>query len=237
MSSARQPLSAETDGIQLRAASEDVTNEWITGPAGQAATVVDRAAAALDALRNPRRAMVVHGRNPRARDALLASSARWDTSLSSGARCRRDRGWGHPHNLEAARAAMVIGQAVVVLLTAEDQAGLLPRLADEDHDDVLLRGSPGRTSSWRQAWRWASTRVGPSCREGEVRPASDFAGLNVVRLTNEPAKRLAVRTRLKNAGCAIDDAASDWMRPETGGDFDAAAVVWTPTRLGGPLGR
>jgi hypothetical protein len=53
----------------------------------------------------------------------------------------------------------------------------------------------------------------------------------VVRLTNEPAKRLAVRTRLKNAGCAIDDAASDWMRPETGGDFDA---VWTPTRLGGP---
>ncbi len=37
---------------------------------------------------------------------------------------------------------MVIGQAVVVLLTAEDQAGLLPRLADEDHDDVLLRGQP-----------------------------------------------------------------------------------------------
>ena len=37
---------------------------------------------------------------------------------------------------------MVIGQAVVVLLTAEDRPAFLPRLADEDHDDVLLRGQP-----------------------------------------------------------------------------------------------
>ena len=92
-----KPLPAETDGIQLRAASEDVTNEWITGPAGQAATVVGSgAAAALDALRNPRRAMVVHGRNLRARDALLASSARWDSSLSSGSTLSQRPGWRHP---------------------------------------------------------------------------------------------------------------------------------------------
>jgi hypothetical protein len=55
--------------------------------------------------------------------------------------------------------------------------------------------------------------------------------LNVVRLSNEPGPRAALRERLKSAGCAVNEALSDWMKPDAGGDFDSAIVPWEPLRL------
>jgi hypothetical protein len=40
---------------------------------------------------------------------------------------------------------MDVGQAVVVLLTAEDQAGLLSQLAEGEDEDTALRASLART--------------------------------------------------------------------------------------------
>jgi len=86
--------------------------------------------------------MVVHGRNLAARDAMFAFlralaliPIEWENAIS-------ETGQGTPHNLDAVRAAMDVAQAVVVLLTAEDQAGLLPVLAIGEDDDTLLRGQP-----------------------------------------------------------------------------------------------
>jgi hypothetical protein len=67
---------------------------------------------------------------------------------------------------------------------------------------------------------------------GPIRRASDFDGLNVVRLTNAAPSRNALRSRLVTAGCAVDEGASDWMRPESGGDFDAAVIEWSPADVG-----
>ena len=72
-----------------------------------------------------------------------------------------ETGLASPHNLEAVRAAMDIGQAVVVLLTAEDRAGLLPALGEDD-DDAQLRGQPRQTSFWKRGWQWASIARGRS---------------------------------------------------------------------------
>lgn len=93
--------------------------------------------------KDPRRVMVVHGRNLAARNAVFAFLSAlgllpvdWEEAVAL-------TGKGSPHNLEAVRAAMAAAQAVVVLLTAEDEARLLPGLAS-DHDGPEEREPRGR---------------------------------------------------------------------------------------------
>lgn len=208
--------------------SNDVTNEWIHGPAGVAA--VSGASGAVPAespLRDHRRVMVVYGRNTQTRDAIFMflrslglSPIEWEQAVA-------ETGLASPHNLVAVRAAMDVGQAVVVVLTAEDQAGLLPDLGAGD-DDELLRGQPRQNVILEAG---LAMGVDPSrvvlVEIGEIRRASDFDGLNTVRLTNAPPTRAALRSRLMNAGCAVDEGTSDWMRPEASGDFESVAIRWT----------
>lgn len=40
---------------------------------------------------------------------------------------------------------------------------------------------------------------------GPIRRASDFEGLNVVRLSNDGPKRNALRSRRMSAGCAVSE--------------------------------
>jgi predicted nucleotide-binding protein len=183
--------------------------------------------------------MVVHGRNLKARDALFTflralglAPVEWEEAIAA-------TGMSTPHNLEAVRAAMEMSQAVVVLLTAEDQAGLLPALTGANAEDMSLRGQPRQNVILE-----AGIAIGIDqsrtilVQLGTLRSASDFDGLNTVRLTNAAPKRQALRSRLSGTGCAPGGGTtSDWLRPETGGDFDAAVVEWTlgkPGRLVGP---
>lgn len=208
---------------------EDVTNEFITGPAGaHAAASEGRTAERESPLRNYRRVMVVHGRNLRARDAMFMflralglDPIEWEAAVA-------ETGTASPHNLDAVRAAMDVGQAVIVLLTAEDQAGLLPELAGPDgDDDVALKGQPRQNVVLEAglAFGLAPTRT-ILAELGPIRRASDFDGLNSVRLTNATGTRNALRSRLISAGCSVSETASDWMRPEAAGDFDAAVIAW-----------
>src|SRR3954464_1071238 len=94
-----------------------------------------------DPQRDPRRVMVVHGRNTRVRNAMFAylrslglAPIEWDTAVEH-------TGVGSPHNLMAVRAAMQEAQAVIVVLTAEDHGGLIPELAAAG-EDVTLYGQP-----------------------------------------------------------------------------------------------
>ena len=104
---------------------------------------------------------------------------------------------------------MDVGQAVVVLLTAEDRAGLLPALGDGD-DDVLLRGQPRQNVTLEAGMAMGIDRARTVLVElGEIRRASDFDGLNAVRLTNDAQTRNALRSRLQTAGCAVDESAMD----------------------------
>jgi hypothetical protein len=119
---------------------EDVTNDWIVGPPGSGSTQPEPSDSGT---RNPKRVMVVHGRNAAARDAMFTflravglEPIEWEQAVGL-------TGAATPHNLDAVRAAMSEGQAVVVILTAEDHARLLPELAGEnDDDEQSLRGQP-----------------------------------------------------------------------------------------------
>jgi predicted nucleotide-binding protein len=221
---------------QAEAAGHRVTNDWILGAAGRTRDI-RTVGAAMDAhsvavLRDRRRVMVVHGRNTQARDAMFIflravglEPIEWEEAIA-------ETGEGSPHNLEAVRAAMDIAQAVVVVLTAEDRAGLLPELAPGgDDDDELLRGQPRQNVILEAGLAMGVDRSRVILVElGEIRRASDFDGLNVVRLTNQVASRHALRNRLRTAGCTIAEQAADWTRPEVAGDFETAVIAVAPRR-------
>jgi predicted nucleotide-binding protein len=173
--------------------------------------------------------MVVHGRNLGARDAIFTFlrslgliPIEWEQAVA-------ETGVASPHNFDAVRAAMDIAQAVVVVLTAEDRAGVIPELAGEDTDDIELRGQPRQNVILEAGLAMGVDRARTILVElGPIRRASDFEGLNAVRLTNNPAARGALRSRLITAGCSVEDSATDWTLPGAGGDFEAP-VIQVPT--------
>jgi predicted nucleotide-binding protein len=208
---------------------QDATNDWIKGPAGAASTTEVREPAPVN-LSDHRRVMVVHGRNNKARDAIFTflralglEPIEWEEAIA-------ETGMGAPHNFDAVRAAMDVARAVVVVLTAEDRAGLLPDLAGtQDDEDVALRGQPRQNVILEAGLAMGADRDRTILVElGPIRRASDFDGLNTVRLSNVPQSRNALRTRLRTAGCELNDNAADWMDPGPGGDFEGCVIEWSP---------
>ena len=160
--------------------------------------------------------------------ALGLDPIEWEAAI-------RETGMGSPHNLEAVRAAMDVAQAVVVVLTAEDQAGLLPALAEPGDPDTALQGQPRQNVILEAGLAMGVSRERTILVElGPIRRASDFEGLNAVRLSNAPAKRTALRSRLEGAGCDLSDTGTDWLNPESGGDFEACLVPWDRTEAEAP---
>lgn len=213
--------------------SADVTDLFVTMPPGARAAARPAAPHAtpqeggqpVASDRDPRRVMVVHGRNRATRDAMfqfLRSLAldpiEWEAAVAQ-------TGMGSPHNLDAVIAAMASAQAVIVVLTAEDRAGLLPALSDGRDEELELRGQPRQNVILEAGLAMGVDRGRTILVElGPIRRASDFDGLNTVRLTNDVSARGALRTRLKNAGCAADDSWTDWLTSSAGGDFDSSVA-------------
>jgi predicted nucleotide-binding protein len=208
----------------------EVTNDWITVAAGHGVAPTVASQGSNAAMKDPRRVMVVHGRNLQARTAIFTflralglQPIEWEDAVAA-------TGMASPHNLAAVRAAMDLAQAVVVILTAEDRAGLLPEFAAApDSPEVLLEGQPRQNVTLEAGMAMG---IDPArtvlVQFGDIRGASDFDGLNAVRLTNDAQRRAALRRRLGEAGCAIDDSGGDWLSADAGGDFDRAAVSVEP---------
>lgn len=209
--------------------ARDITNDLITGPPGHGASTPALESEPVD-VSDPKRVMVVHGRNYRARDAIFTflralglEPIEWEQAIA-------ETGMGAPHNFDAVRAAMEVGKAVVVVLTAEDQAGLLPDLAGpQDEDDVPLRGQPRQNVILEAGLAMGVDRDRTILVElGSIRRASDFDGLNAVRLSNSPQNRTALRNRLRTAGCDVNETTTDWLDPGPGGDFEGSVIAWSP---------
>lgn len=198
-----KPLVADASGgdpYRRMSEGDDVTNQWISGPAGSRAAIGTSNLAGNDEspLRDARKVMVVHGRNLLARDAMFTflralglAPVEWEQAIS-------ETGTATPHNLDAVRVAMETSQAVVVLLTAEDRAGLLPALgSDTEVEDLALRGQPRQNVILEAGLAMGIDRNRTILVElGPLRRASDFEGLNTVRLSNEAIRRQALRSRL-----------------------------------------
>jgi predicted nucleotide-binding protein len=211
------------DLLNFMRTGEDQTNQWITVPAGAKASSPASASPveSVSPLRDTSRVMVVHGRNLEVRNAMFVflralslTPIEWEDAIAA-------TGMGSPHNLDAVRAAMDVAQAVIVLLTAEDWASLNPDLHTPGEPPEVLAGQPRQNVILEAGMAMGLNRERTILVQlGPIRQASDFDGLNAVRLTNAASTRGALRSRLQTAGCSVSESGNDWMSPAAGGDFE-----------------
>jgi predicted nucleotide-binding protein len=201
------------------------TNEYIAGPPGYERPAQPQPTQEeAQRLRDPRRVMLVHGRNQRALDAMRAFLASlglvpilWEDAVE-------ETGTASPHNLDAVAAAMGLAQAVIVVFTAEDEARLIERFLLEGEAPEELRGQPRANVFLEAGTALALDRERTILtRLGSFRGASDIDGLNAVVLNNGVGPRSALRRRLQTAGCAVNDR-QDYLEPGVAGDFEAAVA-------------
>jgi predicted nucleotide-binding protein len=179
-----------------------------------------------------RRVMVVHGRNLKARDAMFRFLRSVELAPIPWHQAVSETGVGSPHNLAAVRAAMDVAQAVVVILTPEERAGLLPELASpDDTGEVQVRGQPRQNVILEAGMAMGVNQEHTILVElGPVREASDFAGLNRVSLDNTPARRNEFLKRLERIGCEVVDTA-EYFDAAHSGDFESCIVKPTLAHL------
>jgi predicted nucleotide-binding protein len=163
---------------------------------------------------------VVHGRDRRlAKElfrflrALNVQPLEWNSLIEM-------TGKAAPHISEILDVGFKSATAVVVLFTPDDVGRLREdlRTSDDPESDRRLTGQ-ARLNVIFEAGLAFGTHPDRTVliQIGTVRPFSDLAGRHVVKLSNSPRSRRELATKLKNAGCAIDDSGTDWLEE---GDFE-----------------
>jgi predicted nucleotide-binding protein len=206
----------------------NVTNEYIDGPPGSAAPAPPPGPP--DDARDPRRVMVVHGRNRTALNGVRAFLAALGLEPVLWEDAVEETDSASPYNLDAVKAAMAVAQVVIVIFTAEDEARLLPAFVSDDDgpDETELRGQPRSNVFLEAGMALAFDRDHTILvRIGSFRGASDVDGMNGIRMSNAVGPRTALRRRLRTADCAINDR-EDYLDPGVAGNFDEVAIAAGP---------
>lgn len=199
---------------------KDVTDEFITGPPGAGTTPSPQAERSGG--QDPRKVFVIYGRNQKARNALFTflrsiglAPLEWSEAVAA-------TGKGSPYIGEVLDRAFSIGQAIVVLLTPDDEARLRQHLRKPDdpaHETTLTpQARPNVLFEAGMAMSRSPNRTVLVELDG-LRPFSDIAGRHVVKLDNTTQRRQDLAQRLQAAGCAVSLSGTDW---QTSGDFEDA---------------
>lgn len=173
---------------------------------------------------DPRRGntvFVVHGRNMAARDGMFAFLRAVGLRPLEWSQAIRLVRKGTPYVGEILEVAFREAAAVVVLLTPDDEARLLPafrKTADPAYERKLTgQARPNVLFEAGMAFgKDPNSTV--LVQIGRVRPFSDVGGRHVVYLGNEATSRQEFVTKLANAGCNVDTTGTDWLSV---GDFAA----------------
>jgi len=162
---------------------------------------------------------VVHGRNTRLLEALSSfltsiglTPIEWNQAIATTNK-------GSPNIGEILDAAFNQAQAVVVLLTGDDQARLSSRFLqanDPPYERQLTPQSRPNVlfESGMAIGRYPERTV--LVQIGEHRPFSDIAGTHITHMDNTPHKRQELATKLANAGCKVNTSGTRWFNA---GDF------------------
>lgn len=178
-----------------------------------------------------RSVFVVHGRNELLRKAMFDFLRSINLSPMEWSQAVRLTGEGSPYIGQVLDAAFSHAAAIVVLMTPDEIAYLQPQYG-RDNDPETKPAAQARPNVLFEA----GMALGRDPRRtvlvevGDVRPFSDVAGRHAIRLTNDPALRQELATRLETAGCDVNLRGVDW---HTTGDFTPPP----PPGDGIPLGR
>ncbi len=166
-----------------------------------------------------RKIFVVHGRDDRLRNdffsflrALGLQPIEWSKALKLTEKAT-------PYTGEAIESAFKNAQAVIVLLSPDDEVRLSPELwkekEDENEKNIRLQARPNVLFEAGMAFGTHPDRT-LLIEVGQVKAFSDVAGRHVVRLSNSPEGRNDIAERLRTAGCDVSTSGSDWLKI---GDF------------------
>lgn len=168
---------------------------------------------------DPRTVFVVHRRNNVAREAMFTFLRAIGLRPLEWSEIVQATGKASPYIGEVLEKGFSIAQAVVVLMTPDDEARLREPyrgpnepshetdLTPQPRPNVLLEGGmalglfPERTVIVEM---------------GQLRPVSDIGGRHLVRMNDTAERRHELAQRLQTAGCEVNMAGTDWYRA---GDF------------------
>jgi predicted nucleotide-binding protein len=168
---------------------------------------------------------VVHGRDQSLRRSLFDFLRALGLRPLEWAQAVQGTGEGAPYVGEVLGSAFARAQAVVVLLSPDDEVRLREDLCGADEltleRDTQLQARPNVLFEAGLAFgshpnRTILVQVGP------VKPFSDVGGRHVIRLDNSPERRADLAQRLETAGCPVDQSGRDWLSV---GDFSTPDLV------------
>ena len=200
---------------------EDVTDEFITGAPGEDQEALPDPTGETNPAVDAREVFVVHGRNEAGRDALFAFLRSIGLHPLEWAEAVKATGKPLPYIGQILDAAFSTAQAVVVLLTPDDEARLKASLttASDPPHETQLTGQARPNVLFEAGMAIARDQDRTVLVElGSLRPFSDIAGRFTIRLDNSTQRRQELAQRLAAAGCAVNREGTDW---HTAGDFDA----------------
>ena len=187
--------------------------------------------------RDSRRVWVIHGRNQAAADALFGFLEALDLRPIDWLQALDATGNPTPYNLQVLNSAFERSQAVLVLMTPDDEARLRPQhrsLNDPPHE-VQLTPQARANVLFEAGMAMAREPTRTVLVElGYCRPFSDIAGIHVVHLDDTIARRQQLAQRLANAGLKVDLGGFRW---HSAGDFTSALGDVDPAALAGMQGR
>jgi predicted nucleotide-binding protein len=144
-------------------------------------------------------------------------------------------GKGAPYVGEVISTAFQVAQAILVLLSPDDEVRLTQELcgAAEDSIETSLQLQPRPNVLFEAGMAFGSKPDRTILVEiGAVKRFSDVAGRHALRLNNTSERRLELVNRLQSAGCHVDVVGTDWLSI---GDFEITrGKLPSPSAVDGP---
>lgn len=161
-----------------------------------------------------KKVFVVHGRDSRLRDDFFSFLRALDLQPIEWSEALKLTGKATPYIGEAIECAFKNAQAVIVLLSPDDEVRLSPELwkdkEDENEKEIKLQARPNVLFEAGMAFGMHHDRT-VLVEVGQVKAFSDVAGRYVVKLSNLPNTRNDIATRLKTAGCDVSTCNNGWL--------------------------
>ncbi|HWW17188.1 MAG TPA: nucleotide-binding protein [Candidatus Saccharimonadales bacterium] len=162
---------------------------------------------------------VIHGRDLRLRDGMFTFLRSISLEPIEWIEAVNLTGKSAPYVGEVLDAAFSKAQAVVVMLTGDDEARLraqFRKVGEPAHETELTpQARPNVLFEAGMAMARNPERT-VLVEFGHLRPFSDIGGRHTVRMDNSTEKRQELALRLQKAGCTVSLAGTDW---HTAGDL------------------
>ncbi len=165
---------------------------------------------------------VVHGRDGKLRDAMYEflgalglKAQEWGHAI----RAARGKG-GNPYVNDAVTKIMEQAQAIVIMLSPDDDAKLKDQFVtkQERSTEGKLRGQARPNVIFETGIAIGTHhKKTVMVRVGDVKPFTDIGGMHIPHLSGDDKSRHDFANRLKDVGCKIDRDGNHWLRA---GDFE-----------------